>query len=60
MTYINNALLWNLTELRKDDPRGYLDVIVFNAKFNKVQAIKYKEDTVFIISEEQYKKLQDL
>lgn len=51
--------LWTLTELRKDDPRSYLDTIIFNAKFNKVQAIKYKEDTVFIISEEQYKKLQN-
>ena len=57
MSYTNKALLWNLTELRQDDSRGYLDIIVVNAKYHKVQAIKYKDDTVFIISEEQYKKL---
>lgn len=51
--------LWTLTELRRDDPREYLDMIIHNAKFDKVQAIKYKEDTVFIISEEQYKKLKN-
>jgi hypothetical protein len=49
--------LWTLTELRKDDPREYLELIIFNAKFDKVQAIKYKDDTVFVISETQYKKL---
>lgn len=60
MTNNSNYLLWTLTELRQDDPRGYLDIIILNAKFNKIQAIKYQEDTVFIISEEQYKKLQNL
>ena len=49
--------LWTLTELRQDDPRAYLDMIVYNAKYDKVQAIKYKDDTVFVISETQYKKL---
>jgi hypothetical protein len=49
--------LWTLTELRQDDPREYLELIIFNAKYDKVQAIKYKEDTVFVISESQYKKL---
>ena len=49
--------LWTLTELRKDDPREYLDVIIQNAKFDKVQAIQYQGDTVFVISESQYKKL---
>lgn len=49
--------LWTLTELRKDDPREYLDVIIQNAKFDKVQAIKYKEDTVFVVSEKQYNQL---
>jgi hypothetical protein len=52
--------LWTLTELRKDDPRSCLEIIIFNAKFDKVQAIKYKDDIVFIISEEQYKKLQKI
>jgi hypothetical protein len=46
-----NYNLWTLTELRKDDPRAYLDIIVFNAKFGNIQAIEY------VISEEQYKKL---
>ena len=49
--------LWTLTELRQDDPREYLELIIFNAKFDKVQAIKYKDDTVFVISETQYNKL---
>ena len=31
--------------------------IVTNAKYNKIQAIQYRDDTVFVISEEQYKKL---
>jgi hypothetical protein len=49
--------LWTLTELRQDDPREYLDVIIQNAKYDKVQAIQYQGDTVFVISEVQYKKL---
>ena len=52
--------LWTLTELRQDDPRGYLDIIIANAKFDKVQAIKYKDDTVFVISENQYKKFKNI
>jgi hypothetical protein len=48
--------LWTLTELRKDDPRSYLDVIVFNARFGKVQVIEYQENKVFVISEEIYQK----
>ena len=49
--------LWNLTELRQDDPRAYLDMIVYNAKYDKVQAIQYQDDTVFVISKSQYEKL---
>ena len=49
--------LWTLTELRQDDPRAYLDIIIQNAKYDKVQAIQYQGDTVFVISEVQYKKL---
>ena len=49
--------LWNLTDLPQDDPRNYLDVIIYNAKFDKVQAIKYQGDTVFVISEKQYNQL---
>jgi hypothetical protein len=52
--------LWTLTELRKDDPRAYLDIIIFNARFGKIQAIQYQEDKVFVISEEQYNKLQNI
>ena len=51
--------LWTLTELRKDDPREYLDIIIANAKYDKVQAIQYQDDTVFVISELQYKKLMN-
>jgi len=49
--------LWTLTELRQDDPRAYLDMIVYNAKYDKVQAIQYQGDTVFVISDNQYKKI---
>ena len=49
--------LWKLHELASSDPRMYLDIIVTNAKYNKIQAIQYRDDTVFVISEEQYKKL---
>ena len=28
--------LWTLTELRKDDPREYLDIKIANAKYDKV------------------------
>ena len=52
--------LWTLTELRQDDPRAYLDMIVYNAKFDKVQAIKYKDDTVFVISKAQYEKFKSI
>ena len=52
-----NYNLWTLTELRKDDPRAFLDIIILNARFNKIQAIQYQGDKVFVISEEQYKKL---
>ena len=51
--------LWTLTELKKDDPRNYLEIIVFNARFGKVQAIQYQENKVFVISEEQYQKLKN-
>jgi hypothetical protein len=51
--------LWTLTELRKDDPRNYLEIIVLNARFGKVQAIQYQENKVFVISEEQYQKLKN-
>lgn len=52
--------LWKLHESTSSDPRMYLDIIVTNAKHNKIQAIQYKDDTVFVISEEQYKKLINL
>ena len=55
-----NNHLWNLTELHQDDPRAYLDMIVYNAKFDKVQAIQYQDDTVFVISKAQYEKFKNI
>ena len=52
--------LWTLTELRKDDPREYLDIIIQNAKYDKVQAIQYQGDTVFVISKAQYEKFKNI
>jgi len=51
--------LWTLTELREDDPREYLDIKIANAKYEKVQAIQYQGDTVFVVSELQYIKLMN-
>ena len=48
--------LYTLNELPINDARLFLNIIVRNA-LTKVQAIQYKEKTVFVISEEQYKKL---
>ena len=48
---------WTLEDLRADDPRVYLDIIIINARFCKAQSIRYKDHKVFVISEEQYNKL---
>jgi len=48
--------LHTLNELPVNDARLFLNIIVNNA-ITKAQAIQYKENTVFVISEEQYKKL---
>lgn len=48
--------LYTLQQLPSNDARLFLDIIVNNALL-QVQAIQYKENTVFVISEEQYKKL---
>jgi len=48
--------LYTLQELPSNDARLFLDIIVNNALL-KAQAIQYKENTVFVISEEQYNKL---
>jgi hypothetical protein len=48
--------LHTLNEIPANDARLFLDIIVNNALL-KTQAIQYKDNTVFIISEEQYKKL---
>lgn len=48
--------LHTLNELPVNDARLFLNIIVNNA-VTKAQAIQYKENTVFLISEEQYKKL---
>jgi len=48
--------LYTLQQLPSNDARLFLDIIVNNALL-KAQAIQYRENTVFVISEEQYKKL---
>ncbi|MCB1712331.1 MAG: hypothetical protein KDH96_07605 [Candidatus Riesia sp.] len=48
--------LHTLNELPVNDARLFLNIIVNNA-ITKVQAIQYKENTVFVISEEQYLRL---
>ena len=48
--------LHTLQELPSNDARLFLDIIVNKALF-QTQAIQYKENIVFLISEEQYKKL---
>ena len=48
--------LHTLQELPANDARLFLDIIV-NKALLQAQAIQYKDNTVFVISEEQYKKL---
>ena len=48
--------LHTLQQLPSNDARLFLDIIV-NKALLQIQAIQYKDNTVFIISEEQYKKL---
>ena len=48
--------LHTLQELPSNDARLFLDIIV-NKALLQAQAIQYKENTFFIISENQYKKL---
>ena len=55
-TYKYNFDLHTLQELPANDARLLLDIIV-NKALIQAQAIQYKDNTVFIINEEQYKKL---
>lgn len=55
-TYRYDFELHTLQELPATDARLFLDIIV-NKALLKAQAIQYKDNTVFIISEEQYAKL---
>ena len=48
--------LHTLNDIPVNDARLFLDIIVNNALL-KAQAIQYRDNTVFVISEEQYKKL---
>lgn len=48
--------LHTLQELPSNDARLFLDIII-NKALLQIQAIQYKNNTVFIISEEQYNKL---
>jgi len=56
VNYIYEFNLHTLQELPSTDARLFLDIIV-NKALLQTQAIQYKENTVFVISEEQYKKL---
>ncbi len=55
-TYKYDFELYTLQQLPSNDARLFLDIIV-NKALLQTQAIQYKENTVFVISEEQYKKL---
>ena len=48
--------LHTLQQLPSNDARLFLDIIV-NKALLQTQAIQYRDSTVFVISEEQYKKL---
>ena len=48
--------LYTLQQLPSNDARLFLDIII-NKALLQIQAIQYKNNTVFIISEEQYNKL---
>ena len=48
--------LHTLNEIPVNDARLFLDIIV-NKALLQTQAIQYRDNTVFIISEEQYNKL---
>ena len=48
--------LHTLHEIPINDARLFLNIIVSNA-LSKAQAIQYKDNTVFVISEEQYLRL---
>jgi len=54
--YIYEFDLHTLQELPANDARLFLDIII-NKALLQAQAIQYKENTVFVISEEQYNKL---
>jgi len=54
--YIYEFDLHTLQELPANDARLFLDIIV-NKALLQAQAIQYKENTVFVINEEQYNKL---
>lgn len=54
--YIYDFELHTLQELPANDARLFLDIIV-NKALLQAQAIQYKENTVFVINEEQYKRL---
>ncbi len=55
-TYRYDFDLHTLQELPSNDARLFLDIII-NKALLQAQAIQYKNTTVFVISEEQYKKL---
>lgn len=55
-TYRYDFEVHTLQELPSNDARLFLDIIV-NKALLQTQAIQYRNETVFVISEEQYNKL---
>lgn len=47
---------YTLHELPSNDARLFLDIII-NKSLERIQAVKYKDNTVFVISEDLYIKL---
>lgn len=52
--------IWVLEQLRRDDPRHFLDLLVFKTFAGDIQTIRYNNNNVYLISEEQYQKLVNL
>lgn len=51
---INN---WIVEKPKANDARNSLELIIDNAAFNNIQSLTYGTSTVYVISEEIYKKI---
>lgn len=56
--YKYSASAWTFYKSSHDDARYYLEAIVYNASIGIIQPINYQESTVFVISEQQFKKVE--